>query len=228
MICRAVVSVVLLLLLAIPASAVDTLRTVAEMGRQVFKNLNLADTTLGTVRMDTSMVRRVVRDQVRVVTNHVGIPKSKALTMVNGTKTYLLDRLAIRLDAAVVKKGNFVYPLTVGDYETFFQSYATMLNPQDTVLQYIVPLGDSVEFYPIPRATMTVEVKYWSRAPNYTVDTNIIVVPEEMYDAIEYRATALAAKKLDRENDYKAWMELYLAEEMYLRGLSDDKGKIEK
>ena len=224
---KAVCSLLLILFLAVPAMASDSLMIISEFGTRVFSNLNFANTTAGTTNCDTGVVYRKVRDAVGLVGNKIAMPKSKAVTTANGTKTYLLDLHLVTLDAALIKKGNFVYPVKViQDYEKFAESYETMLNPSDSIVSYAVRHGDSVEFFPVPRSTMTIEVKYWARGKNAIATTDTVDLPEECYDAIEFLATWLCAVKIEDNVRAATYKELYLKEEDYLRGLTDDKGKL--
>lgn len=224
---KAVCSLLLMLFLAVPAMASDSLMTITDFSRRVFVNLNFADTTLGTVNCDTADARKAARQAVRMVGSKIAMPKSKSLTMANGTKTYLVDLHLIQLDAALMKKGNFVYPLkVVKDYEKFAESYETMLNPSDSIVTYAVRHGDSVEFFPVPRSTMTIEVKYWARGKNTQAAADTVDLPEETYDAVEFLATWMCAAKIRDDARAATFKELYSIEENYLRGLTDDKGKM--
>jgi len=226
MVFKAVVS--LLLIFCATANASDSLRTVSEFGHRVFANLNCADTSNGNDLLDSVDVQRYVRDAVIDVGQKISVPKSKTITTADGTFGYLVDAHLVRLDVALVEYNNSIKLLPVVPFEKFAESYNMAASTYDTTFySFAASHGDSIYIMPIPRNTRSIRVYYWTWGTNVTHDTSVVLLPQEMYDAVEYRATELAAAKYQNPGLMKIYGDLYMAEVAELRQLSGDRGKAE-
>jgi hypothetical protein len=175
----------------------DTSMTVVLFGQRVFNNLNMADTLNGNDRLDSVRVRRLVRDAYKQVGTEIGMRKSTRIETVDKTAKYLVDDGLNYLSMVFIKRNRFLAPVRVVEYEKFLEAYATQGTSYDTgSYDYATQYGDSIYLYPIPARVDTILVEYNARGPNLYADTNVIQLPHELYPAIEFLATGLAADKL--------------------------------
>lgn len=225
---KAVVSLLLIFVFCGTADAADSLRTVFQFGCRVLSNLNCSDTVHGNDLIDSATVQRYVRDAVIDVGQKISVAKAKTITTADGTFGYLVDGHLIRLDAALIKYNNTIKPLPVVPFEKFAEAYSMMASTYDTTFySFAASHGDSVYIMPLPRNTRTIRVFYWSWGANVSVAADTVTLPQEMYGAVEYRATELAAAHYQNPVLMKIYGDLYLAEVAELRQLSGDRGKAE-
>lgn len=194
----------------------------------MFANLNCADTLNGNDLLDSTLAQRYVRDAVGDVGKKISVAKAKTITTADGTFGYLVDQHLVRLDVALVQYNNTVKPLPVVPFEKFAESYNMAANTSDTTFySFAASHGDSIYIMPVPRNTRTIYLFYWSWGANVSTAKDTVTLPQEVYDAVEYRATELAAAHYQNANLMKIYGDLYMAEVAELRNLSGDRGKVE-
>lgn len=193
-----IVLTVLLCLLSLSIQAYDdTLLTVTEFGHRVFNNLNIKDTLNGNDRLDSTRVRRFVRDAVKQVGTEIGMLKSVRIETVDGTPKYVVDVGLNYLSMVFLKRNRFLQPLRIVDYDRFLESYSTQGTSYDTMsYNYCVQIADSILLFPIPARVDTIMMEYNARASNLYADTNVVQLPYELYPAVEFLATGLSADRL--------------------------------
>ena len=202
-----------LILIAASVSADDSLRTVREFGHRIFHNLNFADTLNGSDRLDSVDAQRIVRDAVR----NVRYPKSKSVTLADGSFAYLLDDYLYEVVSALTIYGGTVDVAKVVEFERFKENMTMTGSMWDSLLVDMVSwFGDSVYVYPIPVKAGSLIVYYTVRGPNCPVggDTTdyVVDIPVEYYDQIDYWGAAEAALTLMMPAEFQYFWNLYLRE----------------
>lgn len=197
------------MLMVSAVSASDSLRTVAEFGRKVFHNLNFADTLNGSDRFDSVDAHRYVRDAVRAIR----YPKSKSVTLVDGTFSYLLDKQMTEVNSALSIYNNTANAAKVVPFEKFQENFNMTATTWDSLSVDMVSwFGDSVYVYPIPVGPGSLLVYYTVHGPNYAASSDTVNISVEFYEEIEYWSTAHAALSLGMMNEFSRFMELYIKE----------------
>ena len=198
-------------------AAGDTSRTVAEFGHRGFNNLGINDIVAGNDRLDSIQMNRCVRDAVRSIGSRISMPKSKQLITVAGTFSYEIDAHFTGMDALLQVNGNTVVAVRVEEFTKFLESYSTTGGMGDTLSYEFCSIhGDSLYLTPVPRRVDTFAVYYYATGGNVTDDTCTVTLPTEVYDAVEYMATAKAAGILRDWTTSKYWIDLYMSEQEFL------------
>jgi len=208
------------LIISSVSSASDSLRTVGEFGRRVFRNLLVTDTVAGNDILDSGLVNRLVRDAVLEVGSRIGAEKAKTITTTSGTMGYQADAHFDSLRAVMLKKGRYSELISFGTFDAFSSAYDKMAHSYDTgAYEFCAIHGDSIYLYPVPASTDTIYLFYWGwgKTPSAAADT--VDLPHELYNLVEYWATVKAAAVEQNPERMQTYLLLYKTEEQkYLGG----------
>lgn len=187
---KAVCKILVVLMLCASVQASDSLRTVSEFGRRVFRNLNMADTLNGVDGLDSNIVQAFVREAVPMVSYQA----KTSITTTSGTMWYNISGNTDSVRAAFVKKGGFAYPLRLRPIEEFLEAYQSDPNVYDTTgLDLCAVFGDTLYLYPVPARTDTVIVLYWTHGGFVSASTDTVTTAPAYYPWIEFYATVRSA-----------------------------------
>lgn len=178
--------------------ASDSLRTVSEFGRRVFRNLNYTDTLNGASNLDSVDVQTYVRDAVTIIGSTIGRPRAKIITTTANTMAYEIDEEFNEIRGVIHWTGKLLLPLTVySDIEELIGAMKSQFTLSDSIGYNGCAIhGDSIYLHPLPRDTDTMYVFYQARATYVDTFSNTVTLPIETYQSVEWMATLMAAGKV--------------------------------
>ncbi len=209
--------VVLFLLLSCPVMASDTLRNITEFMNLSYQNLLVADTTNGNALLPAGAMKKFVRLTVLDVNAKVGAPQSKKLATVAGTQSYLVDAGLRYVNNVELIRNKFSRPIKITHPDQAYKEYLANAGVYDTAAYAFCWFhGDSMSLFPVPVRADTIALDYMVRLAHPSTDTGTVLLPVEMYQAIEYGATARGARVLLLATSTD-WQTLYDREVALLR-----------